>query len=55
MEAFIRGKYERKQYLKKDGLPPNKPTSTAATKETKSVDKVRNFDLEAVLSIHLKE
>lgn len=45
MEAFIRGKYERKQYLKKDGLPPSKPTSTAATKETKSIDKVRNFDL----------
>ena len=45
MEAFIRSKYERKQYLKKDGLPPNKPTSTPATKETKSVDKVRNFYL----------
>ncbi|XP_020623436.1 stromal membrane-associated protein 1-like isoform X4 [Orbicella faveolata] len=39
MEAFIRGKYERKQYLKKDGLPPSKLTSTAATKETKSIDK----------------
>ena len=45
MEAFIRSKYERKQYLKKDGLPPNKPTSTPAAKETKSIDKVRNFDL----------
>lgn len=45
MEAFIRSKYERKQYLKKDGLPPNKPTSAPATKETKSIDKVRNFDL----------
>lgn len=36
METFIRNKYERKQYLKKDGLPPNKPTST---KESKSTDK----------------
>ena len=45
MESFIRGKYERKQYLKKDGLPPNKPTNTSTTKETKSIDKVRNFDL----------
>ena len=44
MEAFIRSKYERKQYLKKDGLPPNKATSAAsATKETKSTDKVKNF------------
>ena len=42
MEAFIRSKYERKQYLKKDGLPPNKPTSTPTAKETKSIDKVRN-------------
>jgi len=40
METFIRSKYERKQYLKKDGLPPNKPTST---KESKSTDKVRTF------------
>ena len=39
METFIRNKYERKQYLKKDGLPPNKPTST------KSTDKVRTFDV----------
>ena len=46
MEAFIRSKYERKQYLKKDGLPPNKPTSNPAAKETKSIDKVRNFDLQ---------
>ncbi|XP_078362000.1 stromal membrane-associated protein 1-like isoform X2 [Oculina patagonica] len=39
-EAFIRSKYERKQYLKKDGLPPNRPTTTnSTTKETKSTDK----------------
>ena len=39
VEAFIRSKYERKQYLKKDGLPPTRSTSSSA-KETKSADKV---------------
>ncbi|XP_027058402.1 stromal membrane-associated protein 1-like isoform X3 [Pocillopora damicornis] len=38
VEAFIRSKYERKQYLKKDGLPPTRSTSNSA-KETKSSDK----------------
>nr|XP_058952709.1 stromal membrane-associated protein 1-like isoform X3 [Pocillopora verrucosa] len=38
VEAFIRSKYERKQYLKKDGLPPTRSTSSSA-KETKSSDK----------------
>ena len=52
MEAFIRSKYERKQYLKKDGLPPNKPTIAAsATKETKSTDKVKNFDLNTLAKL----
>lgn len=41
-EAFIRSKYERKQYLKKDGLPPSRPTTTSNTKETKPADKVIN-------------
>lgn len=44
VEAFIRSKYERKQYLKKDGLPPNRPTTNStATKETKPTDKVINW------------
>ena len=52
MEAFIRSKYERKQYLKKDGLPPNKATSAAsATKETKSTDKVKNFELNTLAKL----
>ena len=56
MEAFIRSKYEHKQYLKKDGLPPNKPTSAAsATKETKSTDKVKNFDLNTLAKLQNTE
>lgn len=43
VEAFIRSKYERKQYLKKDGLPPTRSTSSSA-KETKSSDKVMGND-----------
>ena len=43
VEAFIRSKYERKQYLKKDGLPPTRSASSSA-KETKSSDKVMGND-----------
>jgi len=41
-ESFIRNKYERKKYLKKDGLPPNNPQKNSAPKETKPAEKVIN-------------
>ena len=41
MESFIRNKYERKQYLKKDGIPPSRTTNNFASKEIKTVDKVK--------------
>ncbi|KAJ7391113.1 Stromal membrane-associated protein 1 [Desmophyllum pertusum] len=53
VEAFIRSKYERKQYLKKDGLPPSRPGTSAATKESKPTDKVINWDLNRLSDQHL--
>ncbi|XP_068748022.1 stromal membrane-associated protein 1-like [Montipora capricornis] len=35
-ETFIRNKYERKKYLKKDGLPPTNAAKNSAPKEIKS-------------------
>lgn len=39
VEAFIRSKYERKKYLKKDGLPPSNVAKNSASKETKPAEK----------------
>lgn len=40
-EHFIRNKYERKKYLKNDGLPPSNPGKNSVPKEVKPAEKTK--------------